>query len=209
MKLDALLETDRGLTPKQVLLGVQRLLLEEHSGIDIELDNKPRKPNWGDTLNLTATIADLDVGVVILKDESSSNGMHSVCVEVGPTSSTWSDATFTEESIKRIYDMLIEKLIENMYEHASWPQDGSPAMLTKWFQGKFAELFKRLEDGELKSAKHVYVEYLRNVANGRSVDERAQELIAGREQLKAEHNAVEFASKQVPGRVYYIFTKLP
>lgn len=208
MKLAAVLLREAVDTPKKLLLAVQSKLLEAYPSFETEMSLIPA-PAGNDILFYEPTT------VFCLKATMSSLPTVEVCVqqrEDGQVATNIrcrdSSSTFTagpsEALAHHLSSRMIETLCEEMTYHAKYPNDGIPSLIEGWIYKEITKLFKYLDNGRLKSAEDIFVEYVRYVPSAQSKEEVDEAV----KQLEAKHDATIVTERSVLGRLYFILAKL-
>lgn len=206
MKLSAVLK-EATFTPKQALLEVQSALLEKFPSIDTSMSLTDAE---GDSVlfyeptpvfELKAVLADLPAAILHVQERE--NGHMATRVTCGDSTSSFI-AGPDEHLMHHLTTMMLEKLSEEMSYQAIYPADGLPVALEGWVTKQIGLLIKYLDNGRLKSAKDVFVDYIRHVPSSQS----EAEINALAKQLEDKHDATLVAERKVPGRMYFIFAKL-
>lgn len=205
MKLTSILQ-ETTLSPKQVLLAVQSEILEKCPSLETEMsiesiENDVLFYETSHVFQLKATMADLSP--VLLKIQERENGHLATRVTCGDASSSFT-AGADEHLIHHLSSIMIEQLGEDITYRAKYPADGIPAPAEGWIYKEVAKLLKQIDNGRLKSAADVIVDYIRYVPSAQS----KEEVDEGVKQLEAKHDATIVAERKVLGRLYFILAKL-
>ena len=203
MKLRPLLES---FDPRQFLLHVQQLLVDEYPDANVELDCKV-----ADSFTLEVKYFDLKpVTFSLYKEEAETPWMTSMC-----GAATIYPVPFDERAMTPLSTFhAIESMLKSAFEAGVVFEDGCEQMFVgdseKWVYAEIGKLFKYLGNGRLKKATdvHVVVDKVLDDEGLQTLETRYNSTLINSKKLHRNISAPSSADVNAIGREAYILATL-